>query len=140
MFISYLPSVDNGLQQIGLCVSGLSISAAAKLIEFAIYFKSSNLIINVGTVDILHGHSLHDMCQDFDRIIKLCELRDVQPIITTLAPLANRPNSPEMHEKLLKFNEFLWHKYNTNHPIIDIWSQMVTKSINADINSDLFET
>lgn len=124
-FSFHMIFLDNGVQQTGLCVSGLSISAAAKLVELAIYFKSEDLILNVGSVDILHGHLLNDMCIDFDRLIRACEQRGVRPIITTLAPLANSSHSPENRIKLLQFNQFLLNTYETQYPVIDIWSQMV---------------
>lgn len=129
--------LDNGVQQTGLCVSGLSISAAAKFVEIAIYFKSENLILNVGSVDILHGHLLSDMCTDFDRLINACEFRGVKPIITTLAPLANSSHSTETSQKLLQFNQYLLNKYETKYPIIDIWSQMVNAMGETDF--DCFE-
>ncbi|XP_055300859.1 maternal effect protein oskar-like [Sitodiplosis mosellana] len=113
-----------GVQQAGLCVSGLSIPAAAKLIELTPSFKSNRLLLNVGSVDILHGHDLVEMCADFERLIRVCEQSGLTPIITTLAPLANTGHSPEMFEKLRHFNMFIVEKYFLKYEIIDIWSKM----------------
>lgn len=115
---------ESGVQQTGLCVSGLSIQEAAKLIEFEPYFKSTRLIINIGSVDILHDHELVEMCSDFEKLIKVCEKRKLTPIITTLAPLANGGHSQEMVNKLRKFNVFITEKYFTRYDTIDIWSKM----------------
>lgn len=126
--------LENGVQKAGLCVSGLDIPTAAKLIEFTPHFKSSNVLINVGSVDILHDHLLYDMCRDFDHLVRMCENRGIRPIITTLAPLANSSHSPEMRDKLLKFNAYLWNKYSAVYPMIDIWSLMVKPSGRIDFN------
>lgn len=75
-------------------------------------------------MDILHGHELVEMCNDFEHLIEVCENRGVQPIITTLAPLANTGHSPHMFEKLRQFNVFIIEKYFTQYEIIDIWSKM----------------
>lgn len=134
---TFISNSDNGVQRTGLCVSGLSISAAAKRIELSAYFKSKNLILNVGSVDILHGHSLRDMCIDFKRLISVCVQRNVNPIITTLAPLANSSRSLVIRDKLLQFNEHLLIEYGLQYPIIDIWSQMV--NLLGQIDIECFE-
>lgn len=129
---SFFSYSDNGIQQTGLCVSGLSISAATKLVELSAYFKSQNLILNVGSVDILHGNSFRDMCIDFKRLINVCVQRNVSPIITTLAPLANRSHPSGIRDKLFEFNEHLLVEYGWQYPIIDIWSQMVNSRCQID--------
>lgn len=73
----------------------------------------------------MHGRSLIDMCAAFQRLITICVQRDLKPIITTLAPLANSNQTPETQNNLLLFNSFLLNKYESQYPIIDIWSQMV---------------
>lgn len=75
-------------------------------------------------MDILHGHELVEMCADFEHLIKVCKHRGLQPIITTLAPLANSGHSPEMVKKLREFNVFLMDKYYTVYETIDISSKM----------------
>lgn len=77
------------------------------------------------------------MCADFDKLISICVQRDLKPIITTLAPLANYNHSFEICDKLLLFNQYLLSKYETQYPIIDIWSQMVDPF--GQINSECFE-
>lgn len=133
IFISTADSTEIGVQKSGLCVSGLSIPAAAKLIELTPSFKSTRLIINIGSVDILHGHALADMCTNFQRLIKVCESRGLEPIITTLAPLENISHSSDMLEKLRQFNAFIMDTYFADYEIIDIWSKMTNSRGNINL-------
>lgn len=130
--------IDNGVQQIGFCVSGQTISSAAKQIELAHYYKASHLILNVGSVDILNGQSIADMCTDFDHLIRVCEQRGCVPIVTTLAPLANNNHSLVIHDKLNAFNFYLLNKYSVNYPFIDIWQQFAMR--NGHFCHDFYET
>lgn len=128
---------ENGNQQIGFCVSGQTIASAAKQIELAHYFKASHLILNVGSVDILNGQSLDDMCTDFDHLIRACEQRGCVPIVTTLAPLADSHRSMVIHDKLMAFNFYLLNKYSMGYPFIDIWQQFSLR--NGHISLDIYE-
>lgn len=95
-------------------------------------------MINVGSVDIVHGKDLKEMCFDFDQLIRACEMRGLDPIISTLAPLVNISHSKEshdkLHDKLHAFNEFLRDKYFCIYPIIDIWREIVKPSTKTDIS------
>lgn len=122
------------IQQNGLCISGLSIQAATKIIECTQHFKSSNVVINVGSVDILYGHDIDDMCADYKDLIHACERHKLQPIISTLSPLPNSSHSLEMREKLLAFNAFLSDAYISLYPIIDIWSIMASSCGHTDFS------
>lgn len=133
-----LKFTDNGVQQIGFCVSGQTISGAAKHIEMAQYFKASHLILNVGSADILYGRSIVDMCMDFDNLIRACEQRGCKPIITTLAPIAQCKRSPEIHDKLIAFNLYLLNEYSVSYPFIDIWQQFAMRT--GHIFFDYYET
>lgn len=131
-------NTENGIQQIGFCVSGQTIASAAKQIELAHYFKASHLILNVGSVDILNGQSIDDMCTDFDHLTRVCEQRGCVPIVTTLAPLAGNHRSSINHDKLTAFNFHLLHKYSADYPFIDIWQQFTMR--NGCIWMDFYET
>lgn len=119
-------------------MSGQTISVAAEYIKKAQYFKASHLILNVGSVDILNGQSIVDMYNDFDHLVHACEQRGCKPIITTLAPLANGNNSPEINDKLIAFNCYLLNKYSSNYPFIDIWQQFARR--NVHIRREFYET
>lgn len=51
------------------------------------------------------------MESDFVDLMTIFANLRITPIITTLAPLANGGHSPEMREKLDKFNKFLRSNY-----------------------------
>lgn len=68
---------------------------------------SKHVILNVGSIDLLHGHDLIDMKNDFlDLYIEL-ESRGIEPVVTTLAPLANMCFSKDIQMKWQGFNFFL---------------------------------
>lgn len=117
---------DGKIRQCGLCVSGQTIRGATKRIEATSTFEKQSIIINVGSVDILHGHDLVDMRYDFAQLLDTCVQKNLVPIITTLAPLANANHTPEVREKLIAFNSFLWDRYFLQYQIIDIHTLMVT--------------
>lgn len=83
------------------------------------------IIVNLGSVDILHGQDLADMCQDYTELIKTCNRRRIQTVITTLAPLANRRHCPNDLKTFDKFNEFLIKNFSNNFLVIDIASCLV---------------
>lgn len=88
--------------------------------------EKKELIINLGSVDILHGHDLIDMRYDFTELLEVCKRRNLKPIITTLAPLANANHTPETRDKLIAFNNFLLDRYYLQYQILNIWSVMAT--------------
>lgn len=119
---------ENSIRQCGLCRSGLSIRSAINLIQSVAFIKTSSIILNVGSIDILHGHDLVDMLADYNELIRACEERNITPIITTIAPLANNNHTPESREKLRSFNSYLYDRFFPKYRIIDIRSQMVSPS------------
>lgn len=89
------------------------------------------LIVNIGSVDILHGVSLSDMCNDFINLVRLCDRRNIYIVITTLAPLGNRLHCTEDVDKLNKFNQFLVATFASKHPVIDITKCMLCLAQNS---------
>lgn len=86
------------------------------------------IIVNLGSVDILHGNDLADMCEDFKALMVECKRRHIQPIITTLAPLANRLHCQNDVKKLRQFNEFLVNQFSDKFHVIDITQYFVDKT------------
>lgn len=115
-------------RQCGLTKSGLSIRCAINLLQSIAYIKTPSITINVGSIDIMHGRDLVDMRLDYEELVNVCVTRNIQPIITTLAPLANTSHyhSRDMRDKLILFNNYLRDHYYSKYPVINIWSQMVT--------------
>ncbi|XP_050070135.1 maternal effect protein oskar [Anopheles maculipalpis] len=105
----------------GLCISGLTLSEAAKRVEIAPYI-ADHVIVNVGTVDLLHGREMIDLIHDFDQLVARFRERSVEPIMTTLAPIANSGGRTPMADRLLKMNEYICR----NCPrTIDLWKHFV---------------
>lgn len=105
----------------GLCISGLTLSEAAKRVEVA-PFIADHVIVNVGTVDLLHGRAMIDVIHDFNQLVARFRERNVEPIMTTLAPIANSGGRTPMAERLLKMNEYIC---RTCPRTIDLWKHFV---------------
>lgn len=86
------------------------------------------IVINLGTIDILHGRDLTDMCQDYTNLVKVCFQRNIQIVITTLAPIANRMHIDGDVHKLHDFNEWLINRFSGKHQVIDITDCMCEKN------------
>uniref|UniRef100_A0A182VS14 OSK domain-containing protein n=1 Tax=Anopheles minimus TaxID=112268 RepID=A0A182VS14_9DIPT len=116
-------SFDRGHQidMSGLCISGLTLSEAAKRVEVA-PFIADHVLVNVGTVDLLHGREMIDLIHDFDQLVARFRERNVEPIMTTLAPIANSGGRTPMAERLLKLNEYMC---RTCPRTIDLWKNFV---------------
>lgn len=106
----------------GLCVSGQTIKSAAKRLRNCAKIK---IILNVGSVDLLHGRDFIEMRNDFGQLIQICRERNIQVIITTLAPLANKLDSEDLRRKYDAFNRYLIQSYSRSHKVIDIKKCMV---------------
>lgn len=106
----------------GLCVSGQTIKAAAKRLS---EISNKTVIINIGSVDILHGQQLIDMQYDFKHLVQVCKKNNISLIITTLAPLGNRSHYPELRNRLEMFNKYLIDNYSRTHKVIDISKCMI---------------
>uniref|UniRef100_A0A182MQQ1 OSK domain-containing protein n=1 Tax=Anopheles culicifacies TaxID=139723 RepID=A0A182MQQ1_9DIPT len=116
-------SFDRGHQidMSGLCISGLTLAEAAKRVEMA-PFIADHVLVNVGTVDLLHGREMIDLIHDFNQLVARFRERNVEPIMTTLAPIANSGGRTPMADRLLKLNEYIC---RTCPRTIDLWKNFV---------------
>lgn len=106
--------------QSGLCISGQTIRGAAnRILQLP---RDEDVIINVGSVDLLHGRNLYDMYEDFIFLERCCLLRDINPIMTTLVPIANQMHNKALQLKLLVFNDKI---RNCGFDYIDLYDCMV---------------
>lgn len=81
------------------------------------------ILLNLGAIDILLGRNIIDIQADFARLIKAIQIIGLKPIITTLPPIRladNHPNSKEIYQTLLIFNNFLSTMYGQNHLVVDL--------------------
>lgn len=122
-------SFDPGhyIQQSGLSISGLTIAEAADRVMKA-SFLNDRVIVNIGVVDLLHGHDFVDMQLDLLQLMKNFENRGVHVILTTLSPLANSSHIPGVVDRLQKFNSLI---RNQNWHYIDLWRCFVNERDNT---------
>lgn len=112
------------IAQSGFCVSGQTIrDATYRVLNWP--QLSEHVIVNIGSVDILHGQNLFDMIGDFNDLVWALKQRGIEPIITTIAPLANMAHLPDIVMTVNKFNEYL----KNNYPcVIDFCDCLVEKN------------
>lgn len=115
------------IQRCGLCISGQYIRDATDRLKRFPNTNNMKIIVNLGTVDILHGRELNDMCQDYMDLVKVCYQRNIQIVITTLAPIANQLHIKESVQQFRAFNDFLIKKFAGKHQVIDITECMTGK-------------
>lgn len=78
---------------------------------------SNRVILNIGSVDLLHGRDFIEMTEDFLHLYAEFEKRRIHPVITTVAPLANMCYSKEIQKRLQQFNLFLINNFEN---VLDI--------------------
>lgn len=110
--------------QTGFCISGQFIKDATRRVYTSPYIDT-NVIINLGSVDILHGHEYLDIVSDFNELINAFKKRGIIPVVTTLPPLANLGHSHEMKHTLSMFNNYL---RNSQEYVIDLHECLVNRN------------
>lgn len=65
------------------------------------------IILNIGSVDLLHGRDFIEMRKDFIELYQELEHRGIHTVITTVAPLANMLFSKDIQKRWQQFNSFL---------------------------------
>lgn len=105
-------------------MSGQTIQDAAKRVSYCNFDVTKKIIINIGSVDLLHGADIIDMKFDFEYLYKLCQAQGIETVITTLAPLANVGHMPEIRHKWTLFNMYLLKHYDE---VVDITQCFVSK-------------
>lgn len=125
--LGYSFDPGHNIQQSGLCISGLTIAEAADRVMKAT-FLNDRVIVNIGVVDLLHGHDFVDMQLDLLQLMKNFENRGVYVILTTLSPLANSSHIPGVVDRLQKFNSLI---RNQNWNYIDLWRCFVNERENT---------
>lgn len=108
----------------GLCVSGQTIRSAATRLHQR---ENIKIILNIGSVDLLHGRDFVDMREHFINLMQVCKQQNIQVIITTLAPLANVLHAEDLRAKFDAFNQFLIRTYSKSHTVIDISNCMINR-------------
>uniref|UniRef100_A0A1I8MS01 HTH OST-type domain-containing protein n=1 Tax=Musca domestica TaxID=7370 RepID=A0A1I8MS01_MUSDO len=111
--------------QSGLCVSGQTIGAAIKRV-IGLQDNGRSIILNIGSVNIMQGRQLIQIEHEYRELLTIMLKKGIQPILTTLAPLANYTHDMEMKRTLERFNKFIKSEAERNNLIvIDIWKCLV---------------
>lgn len=118
---------DERVLQSGLCISGQTINAARLRLQHVELPEMTQIIVNIGSVDIMRGKPLVQIEHDFRQLIKEMHNRRFIPVLTTLAPLANYRHDKQTCDKVLRFNKFI--RTEGRHlTVIDIHSCLVNES------------
>lgn len=94
------------------------------------------ILLYIGSVDIIEGMDLIDMVCAMIRLMNVCILYNIKPILTTLLPLANYRQRDRV-AVTDGFNEFLM-KNPFDFPVIELHN-LFLKS-NGTMNSHYYET
>lgn len=106
----------------GLCISGQTIHDVYNRVMKMDHINP-NIILNIGSVDILHGHNLFNIVSDFRMLMWAFQSRGIKPILTTLPPIGNMAHTHDYRFTVIKFNEFLMSQ--NIFPVIDLFQCMV---------------
>ncbi|KAH8265468.1 hypothetical protein KR038_008518 [Drosophila bunnanda] len=113
--------------QSGLCVSGQTINGARNRLKKVYLPEGTQIIVNIGSVDILKGRPLVQIEHDFRLLIKEMHSRRFVPILTNLAPLANYCHDKGLCDKVLRFNKFIRSEGRGHLKVIDIHSCLINE-------------
>ncbi|KAH8417332.1 hypothetical protein KR222_008880 [Zaprionus bogoriensis] len=122
--------------QSGLCISGQTINAARLRLQHVDLAEMTQIIVNIGSVDIMRGRPLVQIEHDFRQLIKEMHNRRFVPVLTTLAPLANYRHDKETCDKVLRFNKFI-RSEGRHLTVIDIHSCLINE--NGVVRFDCFQ-
>lgn len=87
-----------------------------------------SVILNIGSVDIMQGRQLIQIEHEFRELILTMQNKGINPILTTLAPLANYSHKNDVKRLLERFNEFIKREgKKRNLVVIDIWKCLVNE-------------
>lgn len=118
------------LDNCGLCISGQTIAEATARISRFSDTNNMRLIINIGSFDIMTNRFMVDICNDYINLVKTCRKRNIDIVITTLAPIFHLLFDESSRQKMEKFNDFLISKFGSMYPVIDIAHRMKSERTN----------
>ncbi|XP_017856611.1 PREDICTED: maternal effect protein oskar [Drosophila arizonae] len=122
--------------QSGLCISGQTINAARQRLRLVELPEMTQIIVNIGSVDIMRGRPLVQIEHDFRQLVKEMHSRRFVPVLTTLAPLANYRHDKQTCDKVLRLNKFIRNE-GRHLKVIDIHSCLINE--NGVVRFDCFQ-
>lgn len=104
--------LENQVERIGLCISGQNMKSAYRTVSYSPYkFLTNYVILNIGTFDLLNGRSGEQMMTDIVRLLNALQKKNLQAILTTLAPLPDHLNG-EIEDRRQSFNKFIREQFD----------------------------
>lgn len=101
----YEKNGDKEVLYCGLCKSGLTIKDATESIREQIR-ETRNIIVYLGSVDIIKGRNLAELQKDFTGFLLACTEKRFTPVLCTLAPIPTHQLGTRK-AALLEFNKYL---------------------------------
>lgn len=135
--MKFKPVPHKSPRQCGGCVSGLRISDATRFVYNMEEDAVDRIIVNVGSVDVAEGRQLIEMIHDTKEFLHACTQMQINPILTTLAPLPAHQHSNKK-EVLKGFNDFIRHCVSSFFSIIDLNKGLLHND--GSINFNLYQT
>lgn len=85
--------------------------SAYRTITYSPYnFLTKNVILNIGTFDLLNGRTTVNILADIVRLLNALKNKNLKPILTTLAPLPEVAS--DIEERRQSFNKFVRENFN----------------------------
>lgn len=112
------PVKENGILQLGLCFSGLTIADATEKLKNMKNPRFNKAIVYLGSFDILNGRELIELMNDFENFAKICQKKKIKAVFCTLAPIAFNADDGNRRATLDGFNKYL--VYQSSLSVIDI--------------------
>ena len=120
--------MESKIKRSGLCISGMTIRKAIINVVTATKI-SEKVVVNLGSIDIMHGRELMDIIADYKDLIYWLKERKIKYLLTTVAPIANRSYHSALVEKIILLNN--WIKRNCRNTI-DLWTASVNLNLRVD--------
>lgn len=99
--------LENPIIRIGQCISGQTLQKAVKNVRRVIDQMNDKVIINLGSLDLMHGRELIDMMKDTFELCNILTRNNIFPVLTTIPPIANHMHNKDLDRKRKSFNMFL---------------------------------
>uniref|UniRef100_A0A336KEW7 CSON007657 protein n=1 Tax=Culicoides sonorensis TaxID=179676 RepID=A0A336KEW7_CULSO len=121
--------------RIGYCISGMSIKELSRIVRSSAYIDS-RVVVYIGSVDILSGHKLDSIINDYFDLVSAFRERGIEPLLCTLAPLGDPARGDSYDGIVNGFNCWLesrkWRVIDINRCFIDDNGQTIRSVYQKD--------
>ena len=125
-------------RRIGHCVSGQKIGDLKLRLEDNDYIVGNNVIMMIGTNDIIYNTNIQNMCSEYSEIVKNLRSKCLRLVLLTIPPVPKLMKSTEHWNKLKIFNSFIQRQVDDEKVFgVDLCSTLI--SYNNSVNVNYFE-